>query len=297
MNSNQSPLIFSTTPHPLAPLICQKLQGQNADAEFHTFPDGESLVKVNTHVEDRNCIVVADLAQPNEAYLPLVFLLQTLKEFGAKQVGIVVPYLPYMRQDKRFHAGEAITSKIFAKELSGNIDWLVTVDPHLHRYETLSEIYSVPNEVVSGANCIARWLIDQPKSLLLGPDLESEQWVSNIALQSNQDYCIASKVRSGDFDVTIQLPEFKPADYEQVVLIDDVISSGMTVLKTCNALKTRGVSKMQVVATHGLFGKANCLKDIQEMVSSVVTCNTIVHDSNALDCSDEVITAINLLID
>ncbi|WP_164119514.1 ribose-phosphate pyrophosphokinase-like domain-containing protein, partial [Stenotrophomonas maltophilia] len=84
------------------------------------------------------------LAQPNEKILPLIFAAATARELGAARVGLVAPYLAYMRQDRRFNPGEAVTSRQMAHLVSGAFDWMVTVDPHLHRYSDLSEIYSIP---------------------------------------------------------------------------------------------------------------------------------------------------------
>jgi ribose-phosphate pyrophosphokinase len=83
--------------------------------------------------------------------LPLLFAADTARDLGARRIGLVAPYLAYMRQDIRFHAGEAVTSRTFAAILSRHLDWLVTVDPHLHRYHELSEIYRIPTQVVHAA--------------------------------------------------------------------------------------------------------------------------------------------------
>lgn len=82
--------------------------------------------------------MICTLNQPDTKLLPLYFLSQTAKELGGKSTAIVAPYLAYMRQDKRFQAGEGITSTYFAKLISSFADFLITIDPHLHRRSTLS---------------------------------------------------------------------------------------------------------------------------------------------------------------
>ena len=70
-------------------------------------------------------------------------------------MGLVTPYLAYLRQDRQFRPGEAVTSRTFARLLSGYADWLVTIDPHLHRYDTLSDIYNIPSRVIHAAPALA----------------------------------------------------------------------------------------------------------------------------------------------
>ena len=87
-----------------------------------------------------------------------------------------------MRQDKRFHPGEAITSSAFGKLLSSSFDWLVTLDPHLHRRTSMSEVYSIPVGVCHAAPKLSAWIrAHAPNALIVGPDVESEQWVSAVA--------------------------------------------------------------------------------------------------------------------
>src|SRR5689334_19734726 len=94
------------------------------------FPDGDSYIKIETDVKNQEVIVVCGLDNPNSKAMALMFFAATAKELGAKKIGLITPYLGYMRQDIRFHEGEAITSNIFAKFLSNYFDWLITVDPH-----------------------------------------------------------------------------------------------------------------------------------------------------------------------
>jgi hypothetical protein len=84
-------------------------------------------------VKDRDIVLVCTLNDPDSKTLALLFAARNAKELGARSVGLVAPYLGYMRQDRRFREGEAITSAHFAALVSSSFDWLVTVDPHLHR--------------------------------------------------------------------------------------------------------------------------------------------------------------------
>ncbi|RLA44888.1 MAG: ribose-phosphate pyrophosphokinase [Gammaproteobacteria bacterium] len=284
--STNRPVIFSLEPHPLVPSLCEKLAFEQGHTNSRLFPDGESYLRIDTPVQDRQCIVLADLSHPNEGYLPLMFLLATLREFGATSVGLIAPYLSYMRQDRRFVEGEALTSRIFASLLSTQIDWLVTVDPHLHRYHSLDEIYSVPSRVVQAAPLLADWLKQQAELLLVGPDAESEQWVSQIAAHSGHPFVLGSKRRSGDRDVVVTLPDLTGYSRHTAVIIDDVISSGQTILQCIKALQGKGLNKIQCAAVHGIFADGADVQLMATGLEALVTTNTIVHSSNAIDVTE-----------
>jgi len=283
---NKSPIIFALEAHALLDSLCKKLPAEKGKVNRRIFPDGESYLRIETPVQDSHCIILAELSHPDQKYLPLVFLAATLRELGAKSVGLIAPYLSYMRQDRRFIEGEAITSKIFAQQLSQHIDWLVTVDPHLHRYHALDEIYAVPSRVVSGAPLLADWLKTQEHIFLVGPDAESEQWVSKIAQQSGHPYVIGEKQRRGDRDVIVTLPDLSRFQGADAVVVDDVISSGQTILKCMDALKEKNIRQIRCAAVHGIFADKSDEQLMQHGLKQLVTSNSIPHPSNALDLKD-----------
>jgi len=281
--SNFNITIFSLEQHPLIEKLVGGLNAKRGQFETRQFPDGESYLRIITEVKNQHCFVIADLSHPNHKYLPLLFLLDTLKELGASSVGLVAPYLSYMRQDRRFIDGEAITSKLFARTLSQHIDYLVTIDPHLHRYHSLNEIYSVPSKVIQGAPALAEWLKGQDNLLLVGPDEESEQWVADIASYSNHPYVIGKKNRYGDRNVEISLPELHKYHGRTAVIIDDVIASGQTVLCCINELKKQGINLIKCAAVHGIFADNSDKLLLNAGLTALVTTNTIMHDSNNID--------------
>ncbi|WP_298716968.1 ribose-phosphate pyrophosphokinase [uncultured Oceanisphaera sp.] len=282
-----TPLLFSLDDqHPLRAPLCRELHAAPGRLERRRFPDGESYLRIHAEVKDRPVLVLAELSHPDDKFLPLSFLCDTLKELGASQIGLIAPYLCYMRQDCRFHPGEAITSRTFARLLSQQVDWLVTVDPHLHRYHRLDEIYTVPSTVVQAAPLLADWLGERQEPLLLvGPDAESEQWVAQIAARSGHDYVVGSKVRSGDREVTVRLPDLSAWHQHTAVIIDDVISSGQTVLRCLQTLRAQGLNKIDCAAIHGLFADHIEQQLIENGLRRLITTNAIAHASNAIDLS------------
>jgi ribose-phosphate pyrophosphokinase len=206
--------------------------------ELHRFPDGESLVRLDADVTGRTVVLACSLARPDEKTLPLLFAADAARDLGATKVLLAAPYLAYLRQDRRFHAGEAVTSRSYAALLSTAFDGLVTADPHLHRYHALDEIYRIPTRVVHTAPLIARWVAAQvERPLLIGPDSESEQWVSEVAAGAGAPWIVLQKIRRGDRDVEVSLPDVSAWHDRQPVLVDDIVSSARTMIQAVASVR------------------------------------------------------------
>ncbi|HCC3243560.1 TPA: ribose-phosphate pyrophosphokinase [Legionella pneumophila] len=282
------PLIFSLfDSSEIAKRLQEVLQVDVGDVTFHRFPDTEWYLKINSEVTNRSLIVVDSLNEPDEKILPLLFFAKTAKELGAQKIGLIAPYLSYLRQDKRFHEGEGITSRYFADILSSSFDWLMTIDPHLHRYHSLDEIYSIPTFVLHATGIIATWIKNHvPKPILIGPDMESEQWVADIAEKGSFPYAILEKVRRGDKEVAISMPFIPELESSTPVLVDDIISTARTMVETVKQLQQAGVKSVICIGVHALFAKeAYSLLSGMKGVH-IITCNTIRHKTNAMDVSD-----------
>lgn len=280
-------VLFEQPGQPLATLaasLTEQLQAETGLLDYRQFPDGESYLRIDSPVSGRDCLVVCSLHDPNPRFLPLVFTAEVLRELGARRIALVAPYLCYMRQDKRFQSGECITSRHFATLISRSFDFLLTVDPHLHRYQSLDEIYGLPSRALTSARSVADWLLQTvDKPLLLGPDSESEQWVAEVAQLAGAPFEVLEKVRHGDLDVEISVPHVEQYLQHTPVLVDDIISSGRTLLQTLEHLQKAGMKPAICIGTHGLFG-AGAWELLQAAhTRMVVTSNSIPHPSNAID--------------
>lgn len=269
---------------PLAASLCAAARHEKGAWEWRRFPDGESYVRISSDVRGKQAIILCSLDFPDEKAMALIYLAETLRELGAVKITLIAPYLGYMRQDKRFKEGEAVTSEIFAKLLSRSIDALVTVDPHLHRHKNLEDIYDCACTVLSAAPLMSDWIkTNIPKPLIVGPDMESEQWVANVALRANAPYVILEKTRHGDRDVDIRLPDVSHYQNLQPVLLDDIISTGATMIKAIGLLRQQGFTETTCIATHGLFADHSYELLLKSGATKIITSNTIPHPANALD--------------
>jgi ribose-phosphate pyrophosphokinase len=210
-------------------------------------------------------------------------------------VRLVAPYLAYMRQDKAFRPGEAVTSDSFARLISSLFDGLATVDPHLHRRAALSELYSIPAAAVQAAPALADWITAEvPRPLLIGPDSESAQWVQAIAERISAPWTVMEKTRRGDYDVSVELPDLSGHAICTPVLIDDIASSGRTMIAAANLLAARGLARPVCAVVHPLFA-GDAFARIQAVAARVVSCDSVPHPSNAIPLAPLVAAALTAL--
>lgn len=281
----------------MAGALAELLGGEIGEVTLRHFPDGETYVRITTPVEGREVVLVCTLHRPDDKVLPLTFLAAAARDLGAARVGLVSPYLAYMRQDRRFQSGEGITSRYFAELISRSVSWLVTVDPHLHRRSSLDEVYSIPSVVVPAAPAVSEWIrtnVRQP--LLVGPDEESAQWVEAVASAANAPYLVLKKVRRGDREVEVSLPRVERGQEYTPVLIDDIISTARTMLATIRQLRTAGLAAPVCVGVHAVFADRAYEDLLAQGASRVVTCNTIPHPSNAVDLSPPLMAALRTIL-
>lgn len=279
------PLIFSLPANEaVAASLARELEAESGAVEIRRFPDGESYVRILSRVSGRECLLVATLDRPDDKILPLSFLATTARELGAERVTLIAPYLAYMRQDRRFQSGESVTSACFARFLSGWIDGLVTIDPHLHRRSSLEEIYSVPCTTLHAAPLISRWIKEEVENpLLVGPDIESEQWVSEVAMEADSPWVVLRKERLGDRDVRISVPDLDRWLDRRPVLVDDIISTARTMIETVGHLVRAGLKAPVCVGVHAVLA-GSAYADLRAAgACRIVTCNTIPHESNGID--------------
>ncbi|MCD6047847.1 MAG: ribose-phosphate pyrophosphokinae [Gammaproteobacteria bacterium] len=282
-----TPLVFSLyTAESFATNFQTHFDAEWGKILIRQFPDQETYIRLDSNVNQREVIFVASLNQPNEKLLPLLFAANTARQLGASSVGLIAPYLAYMRQDKRFQAGEGITSEYFAGIISQHFDWLSTMDPHLHRHHDMSEIYSIPSQVLHADPFISQWVKQNvTKPLIIGPDEESEQWVSQVAKAADAPYVVLKKIRHSDREVEVSLPEISKYQAHNPVLVDDIISTAKTMAAAVKQLKILTTQPITCIGVHAIFTD-NAYQELQQSgAARIITCNTVPHISNTIDVS------------
>lgn len=263
--------------------LAKKLDVPLGLIDLHYFPDGESRVTVPFSAD------AAFLYQPlNDANLkmfPVIQALSALKARDGAAITFVCPYLPYMRQDKVFRDGQALSQKVFAKVISPWVDTLITVEPHLHRSRSMDTVFpEIKGIALSGGEIMAGYFRRKrvaKNTLVLGPDEEAWHTAKPFAEALELDWATAVKKRKGDRDVEVDI-EGKDLKGRPVIIVDDVISSGMTVFQAAKKAYSLGAGVVEVAVVHAL-AKPQTLEALRQAgVAWVISTDSVPHETNKI---------------
>jgi ribose-phosphate pyrophosphokinase len=201
-----------------------------------------------------------------------------------------------MRQDAAFQPGEAISQQRVGGFLAQLFDAIITVDPHLHRVTSLQQAVPVAHAIALSAAPLLSDLIatQRPHALLIGPDEESVQWVSQAATRHHFDFGVCQKLRTGDHTVHITLPPLSVKG-RQVVLLDDVASTGQTLAQAAQALKAAGAESVAVAVTHALFAQDAVELIKKAGVQDIWSTDSIPHASNAVSLAASIADTMTMV--
>jgi ribose-phosphate pyrophosphokinase len=255
---------------------------------LHRFPDGEMRATVGP--AGATTIVCCSLNQPNEKLIALLLAAEALRRNGATRLVLVAPYLSYMRQDAAFHAGEAISQRAIGTLLANNFDRVVTFDAHLHRTPNLGDVFpGTEADNLSAAPAIEALLSAHPPAadtIVVGPDEESRIWVADIAGRLKLSYCVAQKLRETDQSVRIALPDARQFSERPVLLIDDIVSSGGTLIACGEALTASGASSINAIVVHALFPPPLMPLFGRAGIHSIRSTDSVQHPTNAISLNN-----------
>jgi ribose-phosphate pyrophosphokinase len=262
--------------------LADTLKIEYACVDIHRFPDGESKLTLPQSLPN-TIAFCRSLNQPNSKLIELLIATQTARQYGAQEIILVAPYLCYMRQDIAFNPGEAVSQKIIGKFLAEHFDAVITVDAHLHRINDLHEAVPVSQAInLSAAELIGEYVkahVENP--LLLGPDEESKQWVQSAAETGDFSYGVALKKRMGDRSVKISLPDMSFAR-RNVVIIDDMASTGQTIIETAKQLFQQKAQYVYCAVTHALFYEQVTERMHQAGIQTVWSTDSVQHPTNSI---------------
>jgi len=258
------------------------LHADYATIDVHLFPDGESKLTLPANLP-ADIVICRSLDKPNKKLIELLIAAQTARGLGAKHLTLVAPYLCYMRQDKAFSPGEAVSQKIIGAFLAEHFDGLLTVDAHLHRVANIqAAVPAKQAENFCAAGLIGDYVSEQIENpVLLGPDEESKQWVQAAAASGKFEYAVAHKTRRGDRNVEITLPSISFTQ-RNVVIIDDMASTGQTIIETAKLLLQHNALAVHCAVTHALFQDDITENMRKAGIHSVWSTDSVQHSSNRI---------------
>lgn len=251
-------LITSGSPSKtLAWKVAAELKTKYLDTEIKMFPDGEIYVRFLGDVTKEEVVVIQSLGhQPNQYLVELFLMLDALKDLKAKRIVTVLPYFAYARQDERFKPGEAISLQTVSRLIeAAGADHIFTIDSHRHRVIDQDRLTKVPLDDLTAMTELAKY-VNSTFSLkdpaVIGPDAEAGAWAKIAADTLGIEYDALEKKRYDAETVEIK-PRTLDVKNRDVLIVDDIISTGNTIIKAIDVLKKNGANDIYVACTHPLL--------------------------------------------
>ncbi|WP_291765783.1 ribose-phosphate diphosphokinase [Caldivirga sp. UBA161] len=241
-------ILYDESSRDLGPNVASRIGAEAREVTHKVFPDGEQYVRVEANVRGNDVLYVTRL-YPNQdqGLIRVMLLLDAVKGLGASRVGLFIPYMPYARQDRRFLEGEPVSINVMLNVLKGlGVDYLYVVD--IHKPQSLEGYPGFIN--LKPFELYARGLGGLSKPVVVSPDLGSLWRAEELAKVLDAEYDYLEKHRdrySGEVSFTLRNLNVKGRD---VVIIDDIISTGGTIIGAAGMLRNMGATSINVVATH-----------------------------------------------
>ena len=266
--------------------IANKVGAKHSDLFVDKFPDNELRIRLQTNVKGHDVIFVQSFyGEINDLILECILASSTAKELGAKKVKLIAPYFPYLRQDKRFNDGEAVSQKIIGKLFGKYFDEVFVVDPHLHRTKSLSAVFNVKSHQLTANSLIADYIKKKIKNpVIIGPDEESFKWAKHVADMIKAESRILKKKRYSSFHVEVTLNKKMDLGKRNAVIVDDIISTGHTIIEAAKILRKLGAKKVTCICVHGIF-VSNAIEKLRKEKIDIVSCNTVPNKFDGIDVS------------
>ncbi len=237
------------------------------------FPDDELYIRILDNISNKD-VVIVQTTYPDPNIIELFLLQNAVKEAGARKITVVIPYIGYGRQDKKFETGEPISAKAIAELISLQADKVITVDPHKQH---ILDFFTIPAFSCSAVPELAKYLCKKEVDLVLAPDKGALERAKQASKIIDCDFDYMEKTRIDGTTIEIK-PKNLEAQNKNVAIIDDIISTGGTMEKSIQELKKQGAKNIFVACTHGLFAGEAIKKIISAGCNEIISTDTIKSD-------------------
>jgi ribose-phosphate pyrophosphokinase len=255
----------------LAARIARELDCNVSLCEFKKFPDGELYTRIVDDIKDEEVTIVQSIITDSD----LICLLQLIDAVeGAHETTVVIPYLGYARQDKKFKPGEAISARAIARCLS--LDTIMQIYMINVHNNTLLQYFDVDTKELDVSHLIGDYIAkkDITHPVIIGPDAGAKELAKAVAAPHGFDYDVLEKRRISGEEVEIT-PRVLSVAGKNVIIVDDIISTGGTIAEAASMLKAQGSSDIHVACAHGLFVQNATLRMFKAGVTEIIATDTI----------------------
>jgi ribose-phosphate pyrophosphokinase len=254
-------------------------------AEFRSFPDGELYVRADAQADD---LVIIGSITNSDSLIQLLLLIDACED--ADDLTLVIPYMGYARQDKKFCPGEPISARAVAMALSQGIDRAYTINIH---EETVLEHFEVPAENISIAERISDYIgskaPDNP--LILAPDEGAAKFAADVAAFAGCEHDHLQKTRLSGTEVNIA-PKSIDTKGRTVFIVDDIISTGGTLAKAAGMLMEQGAAEVHAACVHGVFTNGGYARLAAAGIKSVAASDTIESGASSFSAAESIAAAL-----
>jgi len=261
--------------------ICRHLQIPLGKAIVDEFKDGEIKVELNEDIRDSSVFIVQSTNPPGDNLLELLIMIDAAKRASAKQVVAVIPYFGYARQDRKDRSRVPISARLIADLIeTAGADRVLVMDLHTNQ---IQGFFKIPVDCLYADVALVPKLkeILQPNTVLLAPDSSSVKFTAKHRKHLDLSLAWIHKERDGDGNSEV-LELMGNVYNKNIVIIDDMIDTGGTMVKAIIKAKANGAKRVIVAATHGIF--SNGTDQLRNAgVQHIITTNT---HPNAFDFKD-----------
>ena len=239
------------------------------------FADGEIIVQSNDTVRNKHTFVVASTSSPvNDNIMELLLFVDSLKRASAETITVVLTYYGYARQDRKASGRQPIGAKLIADLLeTAGVTKVIAVDLH---NPSIQGFFNIPLDDLRGQYVIAEQIKKAGKFTVVSPDHGGTVRARVLAelISPNVQIAIVDKRRTGPNQSEI-LGILGNVKGKNVVIIDDMIDTGGTIIKAAEALKEQGAKKIIIAATHGLFSNGFGKFEDNKAIDQVIITDSI----------------------
>lgn len=264
-----------TAGQPLADRICKYLQVEPGRAAVSAFPDGETIVKVEDDVRGKDCFIVQPTCPPvNDNLMELLIFIDSIRRASAKRITAVIPYYGYARQDRKAEGRTPITAKLVANMLTkAGVNRVLTMNLHA---DQIQGFFDIPLDHLTAAPVLAKHVMDKRirDAVFVAPDVGNVKFGSDFATRIGAELAVIHKRRvSGDATVAVQI--IGNVRDKNVLMFDDMITTGGTVCEAAKLVRSHGARDIYVAATHGVFAGPAAERLARADLTEIVVTDTI----------------------